>query len=178
MLPRSRIASALAVVLLLAACGTSGPTQSAPASSAASASPAASPSEPDLTPVPGDSTAPSPDGPAGLPTQTDTDWGRIWDALPPSFPVFAGSIPTEAIDGPVSGSMAVPAGAQEAADFMQAALETGGYSTEAMSGPFEDGSYVLDSVGETADCRVETRLTPLSGTTQMTVLFAAGCPFE
>ena len=172
---------ALASALVLAACGGSSPASTAPAASSAasaSASPAASPAEPSLTPVPGGSAAPPPSGASGLPAQTDTEWGRIWDALPAWFPAFPGSIPTEALNGPASGASSVPAGPEEAAVFMQAALETAGYSTEALSGPFEDGSYVLDSIGDAVECRIETRLTPLSGTTHMTVMYGAGCPIE
>ena len=149
---------------------TAGPSATLPSDSGsptAPGTPGGSPAEP--------STPPSP---VASVTTTETEWGTIWDALPASFPVFPGAIPTEPIDGPASGAFAVPAGVLEATQFMQSALETAEYSTEAQSGPFEDGSYVLDSVGETADCRVETRLAPLSGTTLMTVRLAAGCPFE
>lgn len=181
MSPRLPLLPLLALCLVLAACGdVTGPIAT-PSPSSSAASQPASPDEPALTPVPGGSEAsapPDPGGPSGAMTQTDTDWGRIWDALPAGFPVFPGSILTDAIEGPASAAFAVPAGAKEAADFMQAAAETEGYSTVALSGPFEDGSYVLDSLGESVDCRVQTRLTPLSGTTHMTVLFGAGCPFE
>lgn len=173
-------ASLLALASLLAACGDTGPTRTpdgtaGPAPGASEPALTPNPTEPALTPVPGGTSEPAPSGEV---TQTDTAWGRIWDALPPSFPRYPGSIPTEAIDGPVSGSFAIGAPAQEATAAMQAALELAGYSTVALSGPFEDGSLVIESSGEAPGCRIETRLTPLSGTVQMTVLFAAGCPFE
>jgi hypothetical protein len=60
---------------------------------------------------------------------------------------------------------------------MKAALDAAGYRTD-QSGPLEDGTFVLDSTGTSSGCRVQTTLTPLSGTTLMTVMYGAGCPFE
>ena len=142
-----------------------------------SPAPTASPSVtvPSLTPVPNGSAEPS--GPVDV-TQTDTDWGRIWDALPPSFLVYAGSVPTETREqGPVSAEFAVPDGPEAVTTWLQAALEGAGYSTEALSGPLEDGSRVIDSVGDEG-CRVETVIAPMSGTTHVAVRFGADCPFE
>lgn len=170
---RSRTLPVAPLLLVLAGlvgavgCGSS--TPSGPP--AGSASPAVAPS---LTPVPGGSTGP---GASGLPSQTDTAWGRIWDALPPSFPLPPEAIPTETGEGPVSAQLSLGTSAEEAAAFMQAALEGARYSTEALSGPLEDGSIVIDSVGDTPECRVQTTLRPLSGTTLMTVRFGAECPF-
>jgi hypothetical protein len=109
--------------------------------------------------------------------QTDTEWGRIWDALPAGFPVYPGSIPTETRAGPVSAEFAVPAGPDTITTWLQASLEGAGYSTEALSGPLEDGSRVIESVAD-GGCRVETIVTPLSGTTHVTVRFGAACPFD
>jgi hypothetical protein len=61
---------------------------------------------------------------------------------------------------------------------MQSALELANYSTFTMSGPFEDGSHVIESVGDADACRVETRVTPLSGTTHVRVRMSSDCPFE
>jgi hypothetical protein len=58
---------------------------------------------------------------------------------------------------------------------MQGALETATFTTEALSGPFEDGSLVLDSVGD-AGCRIQTTIAPLGGMTFVTVLYGAACP--
>jgi len=62
---------------------------------------------------------------------------------------------------------------------MQSALAAAGYSTNTLSGPAEDGSLVIDSAGGGGDpaCRVQTRVRPLGGTTMITVLFAAACPW-
>ncbi len=95
---------------------------------------------------------------AELPTQTDTEWGRIWDALPPSFPVPEGSVPTETGEGPVSATFAVGASAEQAAEFVMAGLVRGRYTIEGRSNPSEDGSVVIDAVGAAPDCRVQVRL--------------------
>ena len=60
---------------------------------------------------------------------------------------------------------------------MKRLLDSEGYRTD-QSGPLEDGSFVLDSTGAAAGCRVQTTLTPQSGTTLVTILFGAACPFE
>ena len=133
---------------------------------------------PSLTPVPGGPTPESPPSSSELPTQTDTEWGRIWDALPPSFPVPEGSVPTETGEGPVSATFAVGAAAEQAAEFVIAGLMRERYAIEGRSNPLEDGSVVIEAVGAASDCRVQVRLTPLSGTTHMVVMFGAGCPFE
>ena len=84
--------------------------------------------------------------PAG---QTDTDWGRIWDALPAAFPVYPGAAPAdEAETGPVSATFALEGQeARTVATWMQTELERAGYRTEALNGPLEDGSFVLESTG-------------------------------
>jgi hypothetical protein len=166
---RLRGAALLAAILVAAACGTSGPTSSTAATPATSPSLAA-----ELTPVPGGPTS-APVEPSGTPTQTDTDWGRIWDAVPDSFPRPGTSIPAD-VGGPVSAAFSVGSGPEEAVMTMQAGLDGAGYSTD-RAGHLEDGSIVLDSTG-VAGCQVQTKLTPLSGTTLMTVMFGASCPFE
>lgn len=187
-LPRvaTRLAILLAATLLADACGSSGPTASpSPASAAPSppssqaASPSAVPSagNADLTPVPGGTTAP-PDEPSGTPTQTETAWGRIWDAVPASFPRLEASLPADSVTGPVSAAFVVGAGPADVTATMKRLLDgEGSYRTD-QSGPLEDGSFVLDSTGSWEGCRVQTTVTPQSGTTLMTILYGAGCPFE
>jgi len=76
----------------------------------------------------------------------------------------------------VSGTFAVNEGdANEIATSLQAALEAATYSTEALSGPLEDGSFVLDSVGQ-GDCRIQVTVTPQGGLTLVAVLYGAACP--
>jgi hypothetical protein len=66
--------------------------------------------------------------------------------------------------------------AKTIADWMQSKLEQATYSTEALSGPLEDGSFVLDSTGSVPDCRVQVSIAPLGGLTMVTVRYGAGCP--
>jgi hypothetical protein len=157
----SRLAFVAAFSVLITACGPS-------PSLSASAQPSAALTEPPP------STSPSGAVAAG---QSDSEWGRIWDALPAGFPRFPGSSMADATGAePVSARYAVPDGdAQAIATWMQDALETATFSTEGMNGPFEDGGFVIDSVGE-GDCRLQTRIAPEGGTTFIEVLYGAGCP--
>jgi hypothetical protein len=85
--------------------------------------------------------------------------------------------PGDPADGPVSGAFTIDGGPDEVAKAMQNGLRAAGYSTEALSGPFEDGSLVIDAVGPDPACRVQTRVRPLGATTMITVLFGAACPW-
>lgn len=165
------LAVTTAVAVLVAACGGPGPTPAPTASTPPAASPTPAPATP--TPVPG---APSPTPePVPVPT-TATEWGPIWDALPPAFPRFPGSVPGEPADGPASAELFVPADTATVADWYQDALERAAYSTLSMSGPFEDGSIVIESVGDPPACLVRTTIRPASGDTIVTILYGAGCP--
>jgi hypothetical protein len=160
-----RLVPALSLMLLLGACGSSAqatpdttvaPSAIAPSESAApAASPASSPG-------------------AG---QTDTDWGRIWDTLPPGFPIVPGATPADDAGGePVSARFAVEGGDPGAiATWLQDALEQATFSTLGFNGPGEDGGYVIDSAGD-GDCRIQTTITPLGGTTFVAVRYGVGCP--
>jgi hypothetical protein len=167
------------ITLLLAACAPATP----PAPAAGTPSPAGSSATPTaaLTPVgsapPSDAEA-SPPATAETATQTDTEWGRIWDALPAGFPVYPGAIPTETRAGPVTAELAVPTDPITALSWYRTALEAAGYATQAVSDPLEDGSVVISSIGAGAGCRLEVTLAPLSGTTHATIMLAAGCPFR
>jgi hypothetical protein len=177
-IPRYALAP-IALAAIVAGCGGAAsqtPTASTPAESGP---PGAEPTQtsPSLTPVPGSSAEPAPSE-AGVPTTTETDWGAIWDALPPSFPREPSWAPVDPIEGPASGAFAIGASGEDVATQMQGALELANYSTFTMSGPFEDGSYVIESIGATELCRVETRITPLSGVTHVRVRVSADCPFE
>jgi hypothetical protein len=182
----SLLSAVLAAVILVAACNGDGaaptpaaasPGQSTTASPATAVS-AATASAPgtDLTPVPGGQTA-SPVEPSATPTQTDTAWGRIWDAVPSSFPRVEASTPADSIMGPVSAAFVVEAGPADVTATMKRLLDGAGYGTD-QSGPLEDGSFVLDSTRAPAGCRVQTTLAPQASSTLMTILFGAGCLFE
>lgn len=164
----TRLVSSILIILVLAACGPTvpsrPPTTTAPSQTATATGPAPTGS------------APSTSSQAAV-GQTDTEWGRIWDDVPAGFPRFPGSSPADdASPDPASSHYVVADGDPQAmATWLQAALETATYSTEALSGPLEDGSFVLDSVGG-GECRIETRIAPLGGMTFVTVLYGAACP--
>jgi len=123
-------------------------------------------------------TATAPSATPAIVSQTDTDWGRIWDALPAGFPRYPGSVPTETGEFEVvSAELAVPEGPAIVTAWLQAGLEGAGYSTEALSGPLEDGSQVIASVAD-GGCRIETVIRSLGGLTHVAVRFGAACPFE
>ena len=136
---------------------------------------------PPLTNVPASvppSTAESDTASGALPAgQTDTDWGRIWEELPEAFPVFRGATPAEdAATDLVSATFAVEgADARAIAIWMQTELERAAYRTEALNGPFEDGSYILELAGAD-DCRIEVAVGPLGGLSRVTVRYGAACP--
>jgi hypothetical protein len=44
-----------------------------------------------------------------------------------------------------------------------------------LNGPAEDGSFVLESVGD-GQCRVRTTVAPLGDMTFITVLYGSDCP--
>lgn len=175
--PHARLLAA-GLALVVAACGGSGTTArpATPATPTPPATPTLAPTLPAPTKVPGggDRT------PAPSPGTFKIAWGAAWDALPPGFPVPAGAKPAEPgdpADGPVSGAFVVNGAPDDVATAMQKGLGSAGYSTEALSGPFEDGSLVIDSVGLDPACRVQTRIRALGGTTMITVLFGASCPW-
>ena len=160
-----RLVLTVPLVLAIAACTSSGSTPSS--------APPAEPSSPAAS-APAESEAPSGSPPAV--GQTDTDWGRIWDAVPAGFPRFPGATPADATSEPASAHYTVSGGDPEAiAAWMQGALETATFSTVGMNGPFEDGAFVIDSVGD-GTCRVETRIAPLGDLTAITVRYGADCP--
>lgn len=162
----------LAVALALGAC-TAGSTGSAGVSSPEPASP--SPTIVGPTDVPTD---PGASPAATLPGQSDTAWGRIWDAVPATFPTYPGQRPTETGEGPASAVLDVgDADPAEVASFYRSAFEFAGYATLASDGPREDGSFEIESTGETT-CRILTTITPMGGSTIVTILYRSDCPFE
>lgn len=161
----------LALVVLLAACGSAeqsaGPSPSvgptAATSPAASGAPSAS--------------AEAASAPTGPDTQTDATWGRIWDGVPAGFPIFPGSTPAgDTIPEPVSATYSVANDDTAViATWMQAALENASFRTDSLSGPLEDGSFVLEMVGQ-GDCRLQVIVVPMGGLTFVTVRYGASCP--
>ncbi len=167
--PARHVVLAGALALAVAACGSPGPTSN-PSSPGASPTAGASGTP---TEVPGGASPPPP--PTVTPT-TATPWGPIWDSLPAAFPRFPGSVAGVATDGPASAVLDAPAAIGAVVEWYQEALEMAAYSTLSLSGPLEDGSFVIESVGATPACAVETTLRPQSGSTTVTILYGAGCP--
>jgi predicted small lipoprotein YifL len=128
----------VAALLAVAACGPTGPTSVPGASTAPTATAASSPSA-------AATTGASAEASAGGLTQTDTTWGRIWDGVPTGFPRATGARDADdATAEPVSDAYVVEGGdAADIASTLQAALEGATYSTESLSGPLEDGRFVL-----------------------------------
>jgi hypothetical protein len=173
---RLRLAAPLALIIAVALTGcdagagasstpSDGPTVAVPTDT-----PSAAPDE--SADVPAESSAP-----ASPPSQSDTAWGRIWDAVPEDFPRYPGGVVADdATAEVVSDAYLVPVpDAAIIADWMQTNLEMATYSTEGLSGPLEDGSFVIDSVGD-GDCRLQTTITPLDEMTLVTVRYGADCP--
>ena len=177
MLPRSDRPS-LAVLLIplllaiVAACSPEPTRTGVPASGSASGS--AAPGGPSASlhiDQPPDGGPPSP-----AVGQSETAWGRIWDRLPAWFPRYPGSSTAEdASAAPSSARFAVQGGdPRDVAAWLRSGLETATLRTD-VSGPLEDGTMTLDSVGAGA-CRVRTTVTPLGGMTFISVLYGAECP--
>ncbi len=112
--------------------------------------------------------------------QTDTDWGRIWDTLPSGFPMYPGAVPSEETSSdPASAVYVVDAAEPKAiATWFQDAFELGAFHTDALSGPFEEGGYLLESSGDDPACRLSLTIAPLGGSTSLTVLYGADCPHD
>jgi hypothetical protein len=171
-----RVAASLILILGLAVLGWGCSPSIAPRPSASAAVPseAAPSASPILTPVPGASGGSLPP-PVSVPSTTMTEFGEIWDALPPSFPTLPGAIPT-AVQGPTSAAFALGTDAETASRTVAAGLQAQGWTVDVGS-PLEDGTVVLDATGPATGCKAEVRFTPLSGTVTMSVLYGAECPF-
>ena len=178
--PRSRLTLFLPLALALVMGGCA-PSSSPPGTSPSGVPSTASNSATGVASAPEGS---APEGSAsagsngGTGSQSDSEWGRIWDDVPQGFPTYPGStLAGDTSPEPVSATYAVAGGDDPAqiASWMQSALETATFSTESLSGPLEDGSFVLDSVGD-GECRIQVVIAPMGGLTFVTVRFGAACP--
>lgn len=126
---------------------------------------------------PGATTGNSP-APPSLPTQTETDFGRIWDAAPPSFPRFPGSAPaTDPGGGAASSILAInSADIRAIATFYRDALQARGL-VASIDGPLEDAAMIVSGM-DGDGCEVEVGVRPTGATTLIVVLYGAGCSFE
>jgi hypothetical protein len=169
---------ALALTLGTAGCGpaTGTPSVSSPTPANPTGSISLSPAA--ATPSPSPAGQASPTSGAALPSKTTTAWGVIWDDIPPGFPRMVGSEPTETGAGPASAVLIVPARTQDAAAWYGAALPGAGYRIDGTSGPYEDGSYVIDATGPVRGCRVQVSLAKQGTATIATTFFGAACPYR
>jgi hypothetical protein len=159
---------ALTLAILVAGCG-SVTTTPKPAGSPARSAPA-------LTAVPGVAASPVVGASVGPPTTTDTEFGTIFDSLPPSFPNLPGQEPAAIGAAPTSGSFAANMSVADARKIIEVSLVAQVWTVN-VSSPLEDGTVVLEATGATAGCKTEVRFTPVSGTVIMSVLYGASCPF-
>ncbi len=157
----------LTLILLVAACAPADPSTSPPAPIGSAGTPSEA--------TPSDASAPG--GTQAGRTQTESGWGRIWDGVPAGFPKFPGSTIADPISpDPVSATYSVANDdTAQIAVWMQSSLELATFSTESLSGPLEDGGFVLELVGE-GDCRIQTSVQPLGGVTFVIVRYGAACP--
>ncbi|HET7031398.1 MAG TPA: hypothetical protein VFI34_12870 [Candidatus Limnocylindrales bacterium] len=131
---------------------------------------------PRLTPVPG---APSPISAAGLPSQTTTAFGPVWDALPSSWPGLPGQSASE-IGSDASATLVVKGKPLALAGELRTALRARGWMVDVGS-PLEDGSVVLDATRDPAGCLAEARFQPNqpgSNDGTLLVYYGASCPFQ
>ena len=159
---------AISVAILMAGCGSTTTTPK----------PAGSPgrSAPVLTPVPGGGASPAAPASVAPPTTTDTEFGTIFDSLPPSFPTLPGQEPAATGASPTSGSFAANLSVADARKIIEVSLVSLGWRVTVGS-PLEDGTVVLEASHAPAGCKTEVRFTPLSGSVVMSVLYGASCPF-
>jgi hypothetical protein len=173
-------AGLLAIATLTAACGASGPTlrpSTAPtptSTTAPTTAPDDSPTAPPLTPVPGGASedpVPPPDNTG----TTQTEWGRILDAVPDTFPTYPGAEPADLPEGPNSGAWLTDAAIDDVVPWYRTAIEDAGFTIDNLSSPLEDGSRVLDVVGDLPECKAQVTFRPENGSTIIIVMYGAGC---
>jgi hypothetical protein len=163
----------LVLAFVLAACGAGAASSVPSASSGTSSATAFPPSASAGGSAPGGSLATQ----AG---QTDTDWGRIWDTLPNGFPTINGATPgEETATGPASTNLVVDGvDAKGITTLLETRLKGAGFTTTALSGPLEDGGYVLEMDGTADGCQVQVSAAPTGSLTTLTILYGAACPHD
>lgn len=126
-------------------------------------------------------------GASGVPTQSETAWGRIWDALPAGFPMLPGARPAVGVAESASASFDIEpdgatggvgggaaGGAAGLADFYATALSAG--YVVSREGPLEDGAFEVDAARPGGQCRIRVRAAPLGSLIRLTILYGAACP--
>jgi hypothetical protein len=163
----------LAIAFVVAACGAG----------TASLEPSASSGTSSATSVPPPASAEQPSDSASLAPQagqTDTDWGRIWDTLPSGFPTVNGAAPgEETATGPATANLVVDGvDAKGITTQLETLLKGAGYTTAALSGPLENGGFVLEMNGAAQGCQLQVTTAPTGSLTTLTILYGAGCPHD
>jgi hypothetical protein len=161
------------MLLVFAGCGSSGALDAT--SPGAAGTPAVPVASVDASTGPG-SAAPS----DSTVTQSDTAWGRIWDTLPTTFPTIPGAtVSEEAASGAASAVLTVNGQSpKDVAALMQRLLSGAGYSTIGLTGPLENGGYVVDMAGRPQGCKVQVTAAPTGSVTTVTVLYGTTCPHD
>jgi hypothetical protein len=175
----NRVLVLLALVSLVAACGSPAaprPTASPASSAAASPSHAATPrpTAPPSSAASGGTTIP----PAPSPTavgKTKTPWGVILDAVPDTFPLFPDATLADPLPEAVSGAWITKASVDEVATWYHDAVLGAAFASADLGTALEDGSRVLDVQGDLPECKVQFTFRPVGGSTMITVLYGAGC---
>jgi hypothetical protein len=162
--PFSALASLL-VLLVVAGCGGAGASATATPRATDGTAPSPSPSSATASPA------------ATLPTTTETDWGTIWDTVPPDFPVPQGAEPLD-VGEAVSVAWSTAGRPAEITAGMVTALEAAGWSIEGASDPYEDGSQVIDAVRGAPACRTQVTVAPRGDEILVMVRLAAACPWS
>ena len=163
----------LAIAFVAAACGAGTASTVPSASSGTSSATSVPASEAGGEPTAIESLAPA----AG---QTDTDWGRIWDTLPGGFPTVNGATPgEETATGPATANLVVDGlDAKGITTRLETLLKQAGYTTTALSGPLENGGYVLVMDGTAPGCQLQVTTAPTGSLTTLTILYGASCPHD
>jgi hypothetical protein len=158
----------VAVAFVVAACG-----------STASSNPAGSAVQPTASTAGSSATPPAQSGAAAA-SQTDTEWGRIWDTLPSNFPEIPGARASEeAATGPASATLVLEGNvAQLVATSLVDLFTKNGFPIAGAGTPLEDGSYTLDATGSAPGCKIQATVKPMGGETFVTILYGAACPHE
>ena len=174
------VALAIGVLAGIALSGCAGQTDVTPTTSAATPLPLTTPAEtapvatePLPTAVPGGETIDPQPLPPTIST-TQTDWGEILDAVPPTFPMYPGATATEPTDGPASLALLTPAATDAVATWYRDMLAAQGYAVD-LSAAVEDGSRILDVASDLPECRIQMAFRPTAGSTMISVLYGAGC---
>jgi hypothetical protein len=166
--PAVPILAAILAILLVACGATATASQSVVPIAGARSSPST---------LPGGPASPAVGASISRPTTTNTEFGTIFDSLPPSFPKLPGEEPADTGAGPTSGSLTANLSVSDARKIIEVALIAQGW-TVAVGSPLEDGTVVLEATGAKPACKTEVRFTPTSGTVTMSVLYGASCPFS